>query len=271
MARNALWINGRDVGRDFGFVPERFSTLGASFNTALGSTALLGRAGVLRTLGTVTPQAGTFVADGAFLGTSAAALKTNISGFFRWVRAGELCEIRTALDPDRVFYGVLQSSSFTIGSPQALSRSTEKGTLTFQLFSPLRYDRTFRMYAGITSQRVMPLLGNFPSAPELLLWHPSGVTNASVSLYRANGSLIKTVVFTLTMANDDHIRVLCDDMQIFTSLNGVVTEDATIAPYGDPFFILDPADGDPVNDLFPYFIGNNCHVQANVRRLWTTE
>ena len=267
--RDFLWINGRDVGRDFGFVVEKFPEWGAFQTINPGAEALLGRAGVMRTMGTLPPAARTFTVEGSFIGTSASDLRTKVAEFFRWVRFGELYELETALAPGRLLFVVPQDTSFALAGPQLLSRSTDKGTLQFQLFSPLFYEKTYQVYGGPSGTRIMPVLGNFPSAPEVLLSGPIGVINPSVSLYRANGSLIKTVSYTVTLATDDYLRIVNDEMLVYKVLNGVITDDPSIAPFGDPFFSFNPADGDPVNGRYPYIVGNNCTVQVLLRRLWT--
>lgn len=270
--RNAIWISGRDVGADFGLHVENVKGLFGDLSVGLSREALIGRAGVLRNTGNIPINEKVLTFQNCvFKGSSPADLRLKVSEFFRWVRAGELQEIELSMFPNRVFYGSFQSASDTFDSAAAqfITRYSGKGDLLFLLHSPLMYDKNIQTYNGAPNKLVMPIIGNFACAPEIRIWNVSTVANPSLSLYRANGSLIKTVQFTITLGNDDYVYQVNDELAVYKVLNGVITEDANIAPTGDPFFILDPADGDPINNLFPYLIGTNCSIEVTLRRIWT--
>lgn len=267
--RNILWINGRDVGADFGLMVRRVEAIGAKWNSAAGQEALLGRAGVLRDVGHIPMGSKTLIVRARFKADSVSQLRANVAEFFRWVRFGELHEIETFLHPGKVVFARLLEPDIEWDDPGGVQRITEEGTLSFLMHAPMLYDKYPSSYAGNVGDRVSPALGNWPSSPTISLFNPSGVSNPNISLYRANGTLIKTVTFTTTVASTDYIVHNSDEMSTQTVTAGVFADAPTIAPAGDPFFILNPADGDPINGLYPYFMSTNAAIIVDVRRLYS--
>lgn len=268
--RNLWFVNGRDMGADFGAILTRVNGL-TTWRAALLEEALLGRAGVVRSIGNLTLSGKDLVLEVTFQGSSFAQLKSRMVEFSRWVRVGELHELEFSFFSGSVVYGVLRApEGLDPADPQGANRFSKTGTLTFLLHAPLWYEKNAQAYTGVVGQAVQPLLGSFSSTPLIRIYHPSGVTNPSFSLYRANGSLIKTVPLTVTLGTDDYVDMDTDVMSVSSVMNGVSSDTPNIAPAGDPFVILDPSDGDPINNSFPYLVGTNCYLDVFVRRLWTT-
>lgn len=266
--KNIAYVNGRDIGADFGFAIRRIVGLGAQVTFDGSNEVVLGRAGVLRDVGYVPMAARTLRLLGAFASSDVNTLRTNVSEFFRWVRHGELHEIETILYPGKIAFGRLIASDVDWMALASISRFSDDGAIEFRMHAPVLYDKYPGMYSGAPNTRVQPALGNFASTPDIYLYHPSGVVNPTLSLYRANGTLVKTVTFTTTLSADDYLMQNNEDLSVTLVTAGSAANAPSIAPSGDPFFILDPADGDPVNGLFPYFISTNAYVQVGVRKVY---
>lgn len=267
--RNICFINGRDVGLDFGFVVSQLFGLYPTLKIDSADEQLIGRAGSLRNVGNIPLSAKPFVMRGAFRGSSNADMFNKMQEFFKWVRFGELHEIETVLQPGKVFWATFQSTGFDGYGPQALSRVSDTKDIVFKMNSPLLYDKYPLTYVGNVGSRISPMLGNVASTPKIWIQkHSTGVTNPTISLYRANGTLVKTVPFTVTLGEDDHVVQDSDEFDVKTSLAGVIADAPNIAPAGDSFFLLDPADGDAVNGKYPYFTSTAALI-VRVRRVYT--
>lgn len=265
--RQTFYGNGRDLYTNFGLSVRRFEGWFAQFKVLAPSVPILGRVGSMRTSAYASAlQSRQFTVVGNFVATDSDTLRRNVEAFFAWMQLGALHELSISWYPGKVFYGTLVESDFLPGDPQFLANKTAEGRMTFQIDSPLLYDAAPVEYFGKAGDFVTPRLGNFPSAPTVRLI--GAKTNPTYTLYSGALRTLSSVGVTSSLTSNQFLTINHDDLSCtLTNAAGVESDVPSALPTGDPFFLLDPLDGDPANDAFPY-VSADCDFTVSLVRLY---
>jgi phage-related protein len=113
------------------------------------------------------------------------------------------------------------------------------------------------MAVGLNTTPVMIPLGNAPSGGVVRIAAPSwsaNVQNPVLTYRNLANSTVQSMTFTTTLvAGEDYLDIDLDRSTVTKYDDGVATTGAPLLTAGD-FFVLDPTDGDPLNNGYPYLV-----------------
>jgi hypothetical protein len=254
VAPTALYLNGVDVARQFGFVLD---DVGSAFDTPERSDVLLdlpqGVGALLSDLpGRVAPRA--LQLSGTLPASTATLLETAKDGL-KAVCADGLVEIRL-VSRDVIFRGRLAGISMAHSSPQLrTSNAAARVTLRFLCPDPLAWDRSPQTI-GFTSTRVALLLGTGPSVGRdgwsAIITIAGAATTPILTESDAAGNALRTMSFTgWSPTASDAIEIDCGRGLVTRITAGVRSNGMADLAAGYAFPKLDPAEGDYSSSAFP--------------------
>jgi hypothetical protein len=270
VAPTALYLNGVDVARQFGFVLD---DVGSAFDTPERSDVLLelpqGVGSLLSDLpGRMAPRA--LQLSGTLPASTATLLETAKDGL-KAVCADGLVEIRL-VSRDVVWRGRLAGISMAHSSPQLRSSNVAaRVTLRFLCPDPLAWDRSPGIVAFTTTPVEIPL-GTAPSVGRdgwsAIITIAGAATTPTLTEYDAAGNALRTMVFTNSPTASDAIEIDCGRGLVTAIASGVRSNGMANLSAGYAFPKLDPADGDYGASAFPALSVSSGSGSIQYHRAW---
>lgn len=237
-----LYVDDYDTSR-LGFVCSGFQGTRDVPPKRYGATTVLGRVGELLVTGRPVVEDRLIPVSGTLLAPSVAAREAALDALFERCDR-PLVELRFADAPGRVYQAWLVSATVTGIHPQ-VTEAAVRIDLRFSAPHPYAYKPSGDVIAFGTTPVPVPL-GTKPGPAVLTL---SGSNSPTVTYRAANGRVVQTLGFTVTLGANDALIVDLDAQTVTRSTAGVLT-DGPLPSSGD-FFVPDPADGSHVLQSWP--------------------
>lgn len=259
--RTAIYINNYDLA-SLGFITTQVDGWLDAISVNDRTTQLPGRAGVV----ILAPEAETaprsLTVNGVIRRSSMALVRTSIDQLKDLLYRGTI-EARFVDQIDRVVYARVQEKQVIATQPQFASPHSQ---VSFRLLcpDPLIYDTQGSAIAIGATRQATPL-GTAVAAPTIRIM--GAATNPVLTYRGANGTALKTMGFTVTLASTDYLEIDCELFTVKKFASGVQTSGMSLWTSGD-FIALDPQDGDPNASSYPTLEVSAGTGEALYRRTW---
>lgn len=151
-----------------------------------------------------------------------------------------LVELRLVHEPDKVLYVRGVRCTITPPPPQLLNRYA-RFEIDFIAYDPYRYAISPTIVAAPQAIAVGCPLGTAPCYPVITIY--GAATNPTLTYRKADGTSVRTMAFTITLAAADSLVIDCAAMTIVKTVSGTPSSAVDVLTSGD-FPVLDPLDGD---------------------------
>lgn len=258
-----LYINDYDTAR-LGLVVSRFDGAEGAPERQAVTAPLLNRAGSAVIDGRPRIQNRSLLLPGVITGATVALRQTYLRTLKERLCRG-LLEIRFVDQPGYVYLARLRRiTDAPSDGGQSLSPSLPL-TIELECQDPYIYE-TGRQIVALGTTPVRLPLGTAPSPAIIRLY--GAATNPVITLRHANGTVLGTLGFTVTLGSNDYLEIDGDACTVQRSVGGSVSEGLSLLTSGD-FLVLDPGDGDTSLDGGPTLEVSSGTGDARWRRAWS--
>lgn len=243
-----ITVNGADLGTTFGWYPDRVDGwLGAPARNFAAIT-------MPKRLGVVMPVDPTYQAReiriSGSLNPQALASRVTAEAKIRDHMMTGLVTIVVddGTTPLRAIDGYTRELVVEAPTP-TLAPVWSRISATVTCPEPVWRETTMQVIGFNATARAMPL-GTAPVAPLIRIM--GAATNPTLKYKNASGQTLNTCQFTITLASTDYLLIDCANGLIQKSVSGTVSDArSTFVSTNDALPVLDPADGDYINSVWP--------------------